>query len=65
MTKTVRLNLLNLFLLIVLMFVLNTNTFESFSIYLVNVLPIIIGNYVLITNIKKQNSDYKIYNKFK
>ncbi|WP_436953584.1 hypothetical protein [Staphylococcus shinii] len=66
MTRTVRLNLLNLFLLIVLMLALTINIFEGFSIYLVMILPIImliIGIYVLIQILKNKILTKKYINK--
>lgn len=66
MTRTVRLNLLNLFLLIVLMLALTINIFEGFSIYLIMILPIImliIGIYVLIQILKNKILTKKYINK--
>ncbi len=66
MTRTVRLNLLNSFLLIVLMLALTINIFEGFSIYLIMILPIImliIGIYVLIQILKNKILTKKYINK--
>ncbi|MDW8572539.1 hypothetical protein [Staphylococcus shinii] len=59
MTRTVRLNLLNLFLLIVLMLALTINIFEGFYLFGHDTTNNNVNNWNLCinSNIKKQNSD--------
>ncbi|MEC5301591.1 hypothetical protein ACWEXQ_05810 [Staphylococcus shinii] len=68
MSKILGLNLLNLIALILFALAMMTNIFGSLSIYLIIILPIlilIIGFYVLITNLKKHNNNNSYHNKFK
>ena len=66
MSKTLSLNLVILIMLIILILAMITNLFGAVSIYLIIVLPILmltIGLYVLITNVKKYNSNNNFNNK--
>ena len=66
MSKTLSLNLVILIMRIILILAMITNLFGALSIYLIIVLPILmltIGLYVLITNVKKYNSNNNFNNK--